>query len=259
MNIWKLAPVKIWAARGIGALALASSMVVAQPAWADDSATISAVVPGAPETAWIAVQWQNADSTWSTVEGWQGDLDTTASGIPYKQWTVASEDYGKSAFRWVVYVEEGGSVWATSELFNLPTSSGENVEATLTGQTVAPSAPAASGELSAWTENVGFDAAGEVVARITMLLGQASPATYVGVQYLDANGIWQDVDGWQTSATINADGLAVVQWGVAASSFGQGPLRWMVYAERGGAVVGFSPTFDLPTDVGIDFVMHLSR
>ncbi len=112
-------------------------------------------------------------------------------------------------------------------------------------------------EIVAWTEEVGFDAQGGGTARITLLLGGASPTTYVGVQYLDATGVWQSVEGWQGPAIITEQGVAFVQWGVAEASFGQGPLRWAIYGEAGGTLRGVSPSFYLPTDRGVDLVMHL--
>ncbi|HRE28491.1 MAG TPA: hypothetical protein PK954_17740 [Anaerolineales bacterium] len=269
MNIWKLTPVRAWAARGMSALVLTSGLMLAQPAYAaEDVATITAYASGAPETAWIVVQWQSpVDASWHTVDGWQGDLDTTQDGVSYKQWAVSSANYGQGPFRWVVYVEQGGAVWATSEPFTLPTDDAVHVDTSLNGATAgaettsktsAPATAAETGsELAAWIEELRFDAQGAGTARISLLVGGASPTTYVGVQYLDAAGVWQDVTGWQTQAVINEQGLAFVQWGVSAQSFGQGPLRWAVYSGAGGSLIGVSPSFYLPTDSGVDLVMHL--
>ncbi len=275
MKIWKLTPSKDWAARGMSVAVLTASLLVAQPVLAESPSTITAYAPGAPATAWIAVQWQNTDSTWYTVDGWQGDLDYTTYGVAYKQWAVDSADYGKGPFRWVVYTTEGGAVWAVSNSFDLPDSVGQNVEesivstAAVTAVTPAAAATAAtaatasttaaSTELSAWSENVNFDAGGTNAARITMQIANVSPTIFVGVQYQDAAGVWQNVEGWQTGVTINDYGVAVVQWGVAAANFGQGPMRWVVYSANGGAIIGVSPSFDLPTQSGVDFILHLAR
>lgn len=268
MNIWKLTPMTSWTARGLGAAALASGMLAAQPVQADDTAVITAYAPGAPETAWIAVQWQNTDLTWHTVDGWQGDLDYTSSGVPFKQWAVASADYGTGPFRFVVYAQEDGAVWATSDSFTLPSSLGQNVEETLKGAsavattsaatTSAATTAAASHALDSWTENLVYDNGGAATARITMEIAGVSPTTYAGVQYLDANGAWQNVEGWQSAVTINEYGVAVAQWGVAAANLGEGSFRWVLYSAAGGSVIGVSPSFELPTQTGVDYVMHLS-
>lgn len=264
MNIWKLTPLTSWAARGLGAAALVSGMLTALPVKADDPAVITAYAPGAPETAWIAVQWQNTDSTWHTVAGWQGDLDYTSSGVPFKQWAVASADYGTGPFRFVVYAQEDGAVWATSESFTLPSSLGQNVEETLSGSTASAASAStaatttASQELDSWTENLPYDNGGAATARITMKIAGVSPTAYAGVQYLDANGVWQNVEGWQSAVTVNEYGVAVAQWGVAAANLGEGSFRWVIYSAAGGAVIGVSPSFDLPTQTGVDYVMHLS-
>ena len=276
MKIWKLTPSRDWAARGLSVAALTASLMAAQPAFAETPSTITAYAPGAPATAWIAVQWQNTDSTWYTVDGWQGDLDYTTYGVAYKQWTVESADYGKGPFRWVVYATEGGAVWAVSSAFDLPDSVGQNVEESIVSTTAvttvtpaatstaatastAVSATAASSELVAWSEDANFDAGGTDTARITMQIANVSPNAFVGVQYQDAAGVWQNVDGWQTAVTVNEYGVAVVQWGVAAANFGQGPMRWVVYSGQGGSVIGVSPSFELPTQSGVDFILHLAQ
>lgn len=267
MKTWKLTPMASWAVRSLGAAALASGMLTAQSVQADDSAVITAYAPGAPETAWIAVQWQNTDLTWHTVDGWQGDLDYTSSGVPFKQWAVASADYGTGPFRFVVYAQEDGAVWATSDSFTLPASLGNNVEETLTGSAVASTTSsttatttttAVSNELDSWTENLVYDNGGAATARITMEIAGVSPTAYAGVQYLDENDVWQNVEGWQSAVTINEYGVAVAQWGVAAANLGEGSFRWALYSAADGAVIGVSPSFDLPTQTGVDYVMHLS-
>ncbi len=275
-NAWKPTPAWSWFARGLGAMALALSGTMAQPALADTNAHITLYVVGAPSTAWVEVEWQSpADSSWHPVNGWQGNLDYTDSGAAYKQWTVASRDYGTGPFRWVVCAEEDGAVLVTSQTFKLPTDNSANLvmtlnapattvpaaatpkpaAATTTTTTTAASAPV----LKSWTTNEGFDPKGQAIARITLKIAQVAPTTYVGVQYKDANGVWQDVKGWQTAATIDQKGVAVVQWAVNKANFGQGPMRWVVYGEKGGAVVGVSPDFKLPTDTGVNFVMNLSK
>lgn len=269
---------KSWVTRGLGALAMVSTLAVAhpvaaQPAVAESTAHITLYPTGAPATAWVTVEWQKpSDGTWATVTGWQGDLDYTQAGVAYKQWSVERRDYGTGPFRWVVFATNGGSVWGTSPSFTLPTDASANLVTTLTGAPIpattvaaatstptAPVTPAASMKtLTAWSQTLGFETRGAAIARITMMIAPVSPTTFVGVQYLDANGAWQNVQGWQTVATINDKGIAVVQWGLSKASFGQGPMRWIVYGAQGGTVIGVSPVFRLPTDQGVDYVLHLA-
>ncbi len=272
-NTWKPIPVRLWVSRGLSALALAAGAAATQPALAASTAHITLYVTGAPSTAWVEVEWQNpVDSSWNVVTGWQGDLDRTDSGAAFKQWAVDRRDYGTGPFRWVVCVEKDGAVMATSQTFKLPTDSSANMVMTLNVTTPSPVAtpsakptttPVTSSAtpttLSAWTKNEGFDAKGEAIARITLMIAQVSPTAFAGVQYQDAAGVWQDVKGWQTTVTINEKGVAVVQWAVNKAQFGQGLMRWILYGSKGGTVIGVSPTFKLPTDVGVNFVMNLSK
>ena len=145
MDTRKPASAWSWVTRGLAATALALTGSVAQPAMAASTAQITVYVVGAPSTAWVEVEWQNAvDSSWHTVMGWQGDLDYTDSGAAYKQWAVASRDYGTGPFRWVVCAEEDGAVLVTSKPFKLPTDNSANLVMTLTVPTAPAAAPTAS-------------------------------------------------------------------------------------------------------------------
>lgn len=257
-------PAWSWAVKALSAVALVAGLAaIAQPAQAAYSARITAVIPGAPAAAWVMVQRQDAaGGAWQAVSGWEGALDYTKQGVAYKQFAVSSDDYGKGTYRWVVYVEQGGAVWATSDGFNLPKVNGVNQTMTVIGTVAvynrAPRRVVTPPVLAATTENVGFDTQGGDFSRITASVSGVSPTAYLVIQYQDVSGAWKDVTGWQSVVTIDARGLATVQWGVEKVSFGQGPLRWVIYGEKGGAVVGYSPTFNLPTDVGVNFIMHLS-
>lgn len=76
-----------------------------------NSAPIGATIllQNAPTGVWSAVQWQDANGDWQTVEGWQGAVDANGA----KQWWVAQKDFGSGPFRWLV-----GD--AASESFTLP-------------------------------------------------------------------------------------------------------------------------------------------
>jgi len=69
---------------------------------------------------------------WHDVEGWQGTLDSVATGeggtvMGKKVWWVAERDLGTGPFRWVVTRDEGGRLLGTSEPFDLPGAVGATV------------------------------------------------------------------------------------------------------------------------------------
>jgi hypothetical protein len=81
---------------------------------------------------WTVVQWQDDQGLWRNVEGWQGTLDSVATGedggiVGYKKWWVAHGDSGKGPFRWVVSKSQGGAPLSTSASFSLPESAGKTV------------------------------------------------------------------------------------------------------------------------------------
>jgi hypothetical protein len=59
------------------------------------------------------------------------------------------------------------------------------------------------------------------------------------VQWQDANGDWQEVEGWRGTL----DNAGRIRWWVAAKDFGSGPFRWVV----GEAA---SEPFNLPAGAG---------
>ena len=63
---------------------------------------------------WTIVQWQDAQSDWHDVTGWQGTLDTNNT----KTWWVGEEELGTGPFCWLVVDEN--EVVRTSDPFNLP-------------------------------------------------------------------------------------------------------------------------------------------
>ena len=79
-------------------------------------AAIMLRAPGAPSTAWTVVQWQDGLGGWHDVDGWRGDLDAGQQ----KVWWVLGKDFNTGPFRWVVYDQRDGKVWAISEPFTLP-------------------------------------------------------------------------------------------------------------------------------------------
>ncbi len=79
------------------------------------------------QEVWTVVQWQDDKGAWRDVEGWQGTLDEVQEGEGKKVWWVAKADLGTGPFRWVVTRGPGGAWLAVSELFYLPTRTGETV------------------------------------------------------------------------------------------------------------------------------------
>jgi hypothetical protein len=90
------------------------------------------------ETPWTAVEWQDGEGNWHTVEGWQGNFDHALPEgdrhFGLKTWWVAPRDLGTGPFRWVVYAEGGGAYLARSEAFALPATLGgqRTVDVTMT-------------------------------------------------------------------------------------------------------------------------------
>lgn len=85
------------------------------------------------------------------------------------------------------------------------------------------------------------DKAASPVGAYIELVGSDVPAgAWVGVQWQDSTGGWQDVQGWQgVIATSN-------HWWVHPKDFGTGPFRWLVRQGPNGPVIGESEPFSLP-------------
>jgi hypothetical protein len=83
---------------------------------APGAAAIALHAPGAPPSAWTVVQWQDGLGGWHDVDGWRGDLDAGQQ----KVWWVLGKDFDTGPFRWVVYDQRDGNVWAISKSFMLP-------------------------------------------------------------------------------------------------------------------------------------------
>lgn len=203
------------------------------PVWAtatalsEQNATgIVLAAPGAPSQAWTAVQWQTGQGQWLTVTGWQGTLDADGR----KTWRVAPAAFGAGPFRWVVYAQPGGAVWATSPVFNLPAAA---------GLTVLVTAQPASSEKAGWTVTSG--AAAPAGVQFSLQAAAAPAGAWTGVQWQDGRGQWQDVTGWQGLLEAGRK-----TWWAAAEGLGAGPFRWVIYTQRGGALWAASPAFTLP-------------
>ncbi|GAB4451869.1 MAG: hypothetical protein Kow0031_34420 [Anaerolineae bacterium] len=68
------------------------------------------------------------------------------------------------------------------------------------------------------------------------------PATgWSVVEWQDANGDWQLVEGWQATLTG-----AAIRWWVHPKDFGTGPFRWAILDAPGGKLIAASEPFTLP-------------
>jgi len=95
---------------------------------------------------------------------------------------------------------------------------------------------------------------------ITAKFAGLPASSWITVEWLDGNGIWQPVMGWQGPADFtDASGKLVKQFGVYQANYGQGPFRWAVYnAPNGGSLVAVSPSFNLPSADGQNEILNLA-
>lgn len=80
-----------------------------------------------------------------------------------------------------------------------------------------------------------------VGAYIELNMPNPSVGAWSVVQWQDANGDWQTVEGWQG---VVDNGYR--RWWVAAKDFGKGPFRWAVFNSPGGSLIAASDPFSLP-------------
>jgi hypothetical protein len=239
------------------ALATAAALWLSLPriAAAQDDfphATVTVVAPGAPEGAWVGIQWRDARGGWQDVQGWQEAIDVAgANGLAYKQWAVYPQDYGRGPFRWVVSTTRGGRAWATSSSFFLPSGDGANLTMTLAPTTAGGIPETGSAQRQA--------AAGFEFSTISVAAPDAPEGAWVGVQWQDRAGGWHNVAGWQTELTAAEETQVPSQeWAVYAEDYGRGPFRWVIYREQGGPVWATSPRFFLPNGAGAELMMTLA-
>ena len=72
-----------------------------------------------------AIQWQDGQGGWNTVETWIAPL-TTSEVV----WEVFRKDYSSGPFRWVVY--DAGNILGESTQFHMPGADGETVNVVVT-------------------------------------------------------------------------------------------------------------------------------
>src|SRR5579859_594710 len=182
------------------------------------------------------------------------------------------------------------TAWGMSSPFNLPATDGvtlqitvlpmqvlsqanavvgSNNNTTTTGNTTTNNTTTSTGNTS--TTPVTNPSLGLIIASLSCPNGCNSsaitakfaglPATsFITVEWLDGNGVWQPVMGWRGQADFtDASGNLVKQFGVYRANYGQGPFRWAVYsAPTGGSLLAVSPNFNLPAADGQNEIMNLA-
>jgi hypothetical protein len=88
-----------------------------------DTSIISLYLPDSQAGSFVAVQYQDANGAWITVEGWKATVQPDANGVQAVHWTVEPANFGQGPFRWVVSNPDG-SLWGRSPAFNLPMTAG---------------------------------------------------------------------------------------------------------------------------------------
>jgi len=264
------------------------------------SATIMVFAPGAPQGAIVNVEWLDPlTNVWVPVTGWSGTLNqTTANGTLFQAFAVLPANYGQSSFRWVVFNLSGsaslgntsaanpaaGSVWGVSSAFSLPATDGATLQTTIlpmellqqtnaiVGVNTAPTTTSATTGNSTSNTNPTANATASIIvapltcqtscnaSAITAKFAGLPASSWIAVEWLDGNGVWQPVLGWQGQADfIDASGNLVKQFGVYQRNYGQGPFRWAVYnAASGGSLLAVSPKFNLPVADGQNEILNLA-
>ncbi len=76
---------------------------------------------------------------------------------------------------------------------------------------------------------------------------------WLQVQWLDEDGVWQDVEGWQGSLEAiqqKEDWVGMKEIWFADSQLGTGPYRWQMYTQDNNRLLASSDPFYLPTKSG---------
>ncbi|HRQ41056.1 MAG TPA: hypothetical protein PLD25_24330 [Chloroflexota bacterium] len=68
------------------------------------------------------------------------------------------------------------------------------------------------------------------------------------VQWQNEHGNWYDVEGWR--GHLDEGNATMKTWWVYPTNYGQGPFRWLVYANQNGKQLAVSDSFALPTRNG---------
>jgi hypothetical protein len=229
-------------------------------------ATITVNVPGAPQGAWVGIQWRDALGRWHDVDGWQSALvPSLTANQQTKTWGVNPKDFGTGPFRWVISSEFGGRVLGTSPQFFLPSGNGASLTMTVLPKITVIPAEQLAGQmgapatLPAQAATMGLSCAGPCdFSVISLSLPNVPVGSLVGVQWQDPFGAWHDVPSWQGSLDMAANSTtAYKQWTFTSDLQGRGPFRWVVYNQFGDAILGVTPGFMLPDRSGVNLMMSV--
>jgi len=80
-----------------------------------------------------------------------------------------------------------------------------------------------------------------LVTAIELAVTPTQDGLWSVVQWQDAQGDWQDIDGW--SGWVD-NGRTI--WWAEEKDWGKGPYRWVVYEGQGGLLMATSDEFHLP-------------
>lgn len=267
-----------WLLRGVAVLALLLGGAAAPAALANDSAaTITLLAPGATPGALVTVEYQTPGGQWFTVTGWTGNLEVSkGTDLPFKKWSVLKEQFGQGPFRWVVFAQDGKTVWATSDVFELPHGGGMELTQTIRPDNLATYVPATTVAKSPIQAAVAEAAkvpvlfSGNAVwssgctdscdhSKISTYAYGMSADTLISVEWLDGLGQWHLVQSWSGKADKVLDnGALFKQWTVEPDIYGKGPFRWIYTNSITGQVMGASANFNLPGFDGINTITYVT-
>lgn len=94
---------------------------------------------------------------------------------------------------------------------------------------------------------------------ITLYATAIPSGAWASVQWQDGLGNWHEVEGWAGRLEALDDSeTQFIKWAASTDNAGQGPFRWVIYAEPGGAVLATSDSFNLPGGEGVDLALTLN-
>jgi hypothetical protein len=92
------------------------------------------------------------------------------------------------------------------------------------------------------------------VIQLQVLGELVPPQLWTVVQWQDGFGNWHDVKGWQ--GTLESGDRKT--WWVLAADLSTGPVRWALYENPTGALIGLSESFYLPSFAGETILAKVS-
>jgi len=81
---------------------------------------------------------------------------------------------------------------------------------------------------------------------------------WTAVEWQDVDGTWRLVEGWQGAFDTIKEEVGYKTWSVPPPLFEQGPFRWVIYAQSGGAVLAISEPFEMPDSAGQTITINIA-